>query len=493
MKFFNNKDKKPNDIRDNVKNVMTVILILFIGLISYIAYFQTFKATDIAQDQGNKRLWAKRNEVIRGTIYDRNNNALTSGERTGVLTQSRKYTNGTLYANVLGYVSPTYGLTGVEEAYDEELTSYNSVGTGIRDFLKSFDTDALKEAFLKRDDEEIKIGNSVKTSLDPTIQKAAYDALNKLGNVKGAAVAINPKTGEILAMVSKPTYDPNNLDDAMKAANAGTDGNALINRAIAGKYPPGSTFKTITTTSALQNIKGITSRTFNDDGVLELGGGMTLPNVGKAANGNIDLEHAFLASSNVVYGTLALELGNDKLKETAEKFGFNKEVSAEGFNIVESQFPTFKSSQKGLIAQCGIGQSEILATPMQMALVCSTIANDGVMMSPKLVNSVVDIKGNVVKNIDSKKYSAVMTKGEADTIQGYMQGLANNLGLFEGLNAAGKTGTAENSTGKDHSWFIGFAPADNPQIAVAVIVESSGFGAQYAGPVAASMMYSAVK
>lgn len=494
MKFFNKKNKnKPTEIKNTVMHAMTIILFLFVGLISYIAYFQAFKAPSLAENQGNRRLWAKRNEVIRGTIYDRDGNALTTGARTGVLTQSRNYTEGSLYANVIGYISPIYGLTGLEEAYDDELTSYSSTVVGIRTFLNTFDLKDLRESFVKRDDEEAKVGNSINSTLDKRIQKATYDALNKLGDVKGAAVAINPKTGELLAMVSKPTYNPNELDDAMAAANAESDGNSLLNRALVGKYPPGSTFKTITTTSALQNIPEVVNRTFQDNGVLELGGGMTLPNVNRVANGNITLKEAFLVSSNVVYGTLGIELGNGELRSTAEKFGFNKQIPAEGFTISKSEFPTLKSYEKGLMAQSGIGQSQILATPMQMALVAGAIANDGVMMVPKLVNSVVDVKGNTVKSIDDKKYQTIMTNEEADIIQEYMEGLADNLGLFNGLNAAGKTGTAENSTGKDHSWFIGFAPVDNPQIAVAVIVESSGFGSQYAGPVAASMMYSAVK
>lgn len=482
------------DFRNSVKRVMVIILMLFVGLISYIAYFQVFKAPSIAEDQGNKRLWAKRNEVLRGTIYDRNGTALTAGEKTGVLTQTRTYTKGDLYCHALGYVNPKYGLTGLEDSFDTELSTYSSVGSGYRDFIKNFNVDSLKEIFNDRNNEENKIGNGIVTTLDPSIQQAAYNGLKNLGGYKGAAVAINPKTGEILALVSMPTYDPNNLDSAMEAANSGKDSsNALINRALNGKYPPGSTFKTVTTTSALQNISGIQSRIFEDNGVLDLGGGFTLPNVKKVANGSIDLKTAFMRSSNVVFGSLALELGNDKLKETAEKFGFNKDIPATGLSISQSVFPTFKSYEKGLIAQSGIGQSEILATPIQMALVASTIANDGTMMQPELVNKVVDLNGNTVKEIEAKKYQTVMTKSEADTIQDYMEGLADNLGLFDGMNAAGKTGTAENSTGKDHSWFIGFAPADNPQIAVAVIVESSGFGAEYAGPIAAQIMQAGIK
>lgn len=468
---------------------MVVILLLFVGLITYIAYFQAFKAPNIAEDQGNKRLWAKRNEVLRGTIYDRDGNALTSGKRTGVLSQERTYIQGDLYSHALGYVNQRYGLTGLEDSYDSELSTYNNVGSGIKDFIINFREGSFKDMFNNRNNEEQKIGNGLITTLDPNIQKVAYEGFRKLGNCKGAAVALDPSTGEILALVSMPTYNPNNLDEAIANANSGKDSsNALINRAFDGRYPPGSTFKTITTTSALENIPDIKQRTFHDTGVLDLGGGFSLPNVGKVANGDINLKTAFMKSSNVVFGSIALELGNSRLKDTAEKFGFNKDISANGLNISRSSFPTFEKYEKGLIAQCGIGQSEILATPIQMALVASTIANDGTMMEPKMVNRIVDFQGNTVREVKPKKYKAVMDKGDADTIQNYMEGLAGNLSLFNGMNAAGKTGTAENSTGRDHSWFIGFAPADNPKIAVAVIVESSGFGAQYAGPIAADMM-----
>lgn len=475
-----------NDFRNNVKKVMAVFLILFVALISYIAYFQTFKAPDIAAQQGNKRLWAKRNEILRGTIYDRNGTALTKGEKTGTLTQSREYINGSLYAHALGYMSQKYGFSGIESSYDQELSSYSEVGLSFREFTKDLNFSKFKESFLTRTEDTDKVGNGVITTLDPTLQKIAYDAL---GNRKGAVVALNPKTGEILAMVSGPSFDPNDLDNVMAAANSGVNtDNVLINRAVSGLYPPGSTFKTITTTSALENLSGITDEIFHDTGSLQLSDKVSLPNVGGVANGDINLKTAFLKSSNVVYGTLALRLGNSKLKATAEDFGFNSTIPSDGFNIAQSQFPTFDSNEKGLIAQCGIGQSEILATPMQMALVCGTIANDGVMMEPRLVNQVVDMNKNVVNTISDKKYKTVMSSQNAAIVKDYMHGLASNLDIFNGIDAAGKTGTAENSGGKDHSWFIGFAPVDNPKIAVAVIVENSGFGAEYAGPIAASVI-----
>lgn len=488
------------DNHNSIRQVMVVFLILLVGLISYIAYFQLFKAPEIASMSGNKRLWAKRNEVLRGTIYDRDGNALTVSERENELTQKRTYTQGELYSNVLGYVSPKYNLSGLEESFDNELSSYNALSNGFKNFLKDFSIGNLKEAFKSREDENNKVGNSLKTTLDTDIQKVAFDAL---GNRKGAVVALDPRTGEVLAMVSKPSFNPNNLDEAMKIANAGSgDDSPLINRAIHGLYPPGSTFKTITTTSALQNMTGVTERQFKDEGKITFPDGRTLSNSGGAVHGTLDLKRGFVVSSNVVYGTLAMELGNEKLKKTAEDFGFNKTIPSTGFNISKSRFPELKSSEVGNIAQSGIGQSSILATPIQMALVASAISNGGVVMQPKLVNEVVDKDGNLVKKIGEKEYTKAMSKDQANILKDYMKTLVdsniNRWPSFKGTNAAGKTGTADynlanGQPAKPHSWFIGFAPADNPQVAVAVIVENGGFGAEAAAPIAGKVISTALK
>lgn len=486
---------------NSIKHVMVVFLFLLVGLITYIAYFQVFKAPEIAAKPGNKRLWAKRNEVLRGTIYDRDGNALTVSERESTLTQKRIYTQGELYSNVLGYVSPKYSLSGLEESFDTELTTYNAFSNSIKNFMKDFSVENLKESFKNRDDEKNKIGNSLKTTLDTEVQRVAFDAL---GNRKGAVVALNPKTGEVLAMVSKPSFDPNNLDEAIKIANAGSgDDSPLINRAIHGLYPPGSTFKTITTASALQNLNGVTSRIFNDEGKIKFQDGSSLSNSGGAVYGNIDLKKSFMVSSNVVFGTLAMELGNEKLKKTAEDFGFNQTIPSIGFAITKSRFPQLKDYEVGNIAQSGIGQSSILATPMQMALVASAIANNGVIMQPKLVNEVIDKDGNIVKKIGEKEYTKAISKDDANIIKDYMKSLVDSKvnggwSFFKGTNAAGKTGTADynlpnGEPAKPHSWFIGFAPADNPRVAVAVIVENGGFGSEAAAPVAGKVISTALK
>ena len=489
------------NISNSIKQVMVVFLFCFVALISYIAYFQVFSAPAIAEQQGNQRLWARRNEVLRGTIYDRNKNALTTSARVDALTQKRTYVNGDLYVHALGYVDPRYGLTGLEANYDNELTTYNKITNNILNLTKDFSMDKLKELFQNRKEDENKIGNGVITTLDPTLQRVAYDAL---GSNKGAVVALNPKTGEVLAMVSKPTYNPNDLENSMKAANEGTaDNSPLINRATSGLYPPGSTFKTVTLTSALDNMPGVTNRTFQDEGKIVFNSKQSLSNANGAVYGTLDLKDALKVSSNVVFGTLAMELGNEKLKATAESYGFNNTIEAEGFNITKSQFPTLKAAEIGSIAQTGIGQSSILATPMQMALVSSTIANNGKMMEPTLVSQVVDKDGNVVKTIDSQVYKQVLSTTNAAIIKSYMKYLVDSKvnsswTYFQGTNAAGKTGTADyvlpnGQNATPHSWFIGFAPADNPKIAIAVIVENGGYGSIAAAQVAGQVIRTGVK
>ncbi len=484
------------NISDSVKQVMVVFLFCFVALISYIAYFQVFSAPDIAAQQSNQRLWAKRNEVLRGTIYDRNGTALTTSEKVSALTQKRTYTQGDLYAHALGYVDPRYGLTGLEAKYDTELTTYSKLTNNFRNLIKDFSMDKLKSMFETRKEDEVQVGNGVITTLDPAIQKAAYDAL---GRNKGAVVALNPKTGEVLAMVSKPTYNPNDLEAAITAANSGSgEDSPLINRATYGLYPPGSTFKTVTLASSLENISGVTTRTFEDNGKIVFNDQYSLSNANNAVYGNLDLKDAFKVSSNVVFGTLAMELGNDKLKSTAEDFGFNNTIKANGFTIAKSQFPTLKSYEVGSIAQTGIGQSSILATPMQMALVSSTIANNGNMVEPTLVNKVIDKDGNLVKNITTKVNKEVISSSNASIIKEYMKNLVDSKvdsswSYFQGTNAAGKTGTADyilpnGQNAVPHSWFIGFAPYDNPEIAVAVIVENGGYGSVAAAGVAGQVI-----
>ncbi|ERI94352.1 penicillin-binding protein, transpeptidase domain protein [Clostridiales bacterium oral taxon 876 str. F0540] len=468
------------DISSNIKKVFVVFLLCFIIIISYITYFELYKAPEVVKSPYNRRLWAIRNEVLRGTIYDRNMSALTKSEKVNAETQKRTYTSGDLFAHALGYVDIKYGITGLERKYDTELMGAENVD--ILSLIKN------------KGKEEEKVGHSLKTTLDTNVQKVAYDLL---GNNKGAVVALNPKTGEVLAMVSKPSYDPNNLSKIWDDLQKDTANHPMINRATSGLYPPGSTFKTITAISALENIKDITTRRFQDKGKLVFNQKESISNFNGEVLGNIDFKQAYAESSNVFFGTLGLELGNDKLKATAEKFYFNKNLPTDGIPIDGSKFPSYKSYEKGNTAQSAIGQAEDLATPMQMAVVASTIANDGTMMEPYIVQQVMDSKGKVVKDVKPQSLGSIISKENAKTMKDLMRAVVTNGtgGAAEtGINAAGKTGTADHIESKEpHAWFIGFAPYDNPQVAVAVIVEEGGVGGKAAAKIAGQVMKAAIK
>lgn len=513
-----------NDLAKSVKHIMVVFLFLFIALISYIAYFQVFKSADIAEESGNVRLWVKRNEVLRGTIYDRNGNALTSSERIDDISQKRTYLNDDLYVHALGYMDTKYGLSGLEEAYDLELSKVNVIGNNFREFVgsikiseffSSLSSDLRNEGSLnfKENFNEFieginsanilaqseKVGNGIVTTLDYNLQRVAYNAL---GSNKGAVVALNPKTGEILAMVSKPTFNANYLEEAMEQANSGSgEDSPLINRTIDGLYPPGSVFKTVTLASSLENIDGVANRQFQDNGKIEFQDGVTLNNFAYQAHGLIDLRYAYRVSSNVVFGTLAMDLGNQTLKTTAESFGFNSVIRGNGVEITASRFPSLNNYEEGNIAQSGIGQGSVLSTPMQMALVAATVANDGIMMEPRLVNKVIDKDGNVIRTIGDKQLKEVISKDTAETVKSYMKYLVDNniyrWPAFDGTNAGGKTGTADymlpdGTAAIPHGWFISVAPMEDPQIAVAVIVENGESGAGLSAEIASKVVRMAV-
>ena len=245
----------------------------------------------------------------------------------------------------------------------------------------------------------------------------------------------------------------------------------------------------------------VANRTFNDQGKITFDDGTTLNNYAYQSHGAIDLRYAYRVSSNVVFGTLAMELGNSTLKQTAENYGFNSVISGPGLTITASQFPTLESYAQGEIAQSGIGQGEVLSTPIQMALVAATVANDGVMMQPRLVNSILDSAGNTVKTMEDTELKQVVSSDIASTIKSYMKYLVdNNLyrwPAFEGTNAGGKTGTADYKLpdGTDavpHAWFISAAPIDDPEIAVAVIVENGESGAVISAEIASYVVRKAV-
>ena len=291
---------KKQDPKKNIKVIMGVYLVLLFGLIGYITYFYLFKAPEINKMPANAITMSKSSKVLRGSILDAEGRPIAYSERTDAFNQKRIYPYDDLYAAAIGYASSRYGTTGMENIYNKQLTSYDPLT--LSEYIKTY---GLKKAFENRGvNLAPQVGDSIVTTLNTPLQKTASAAI---GDNEGAVVAIEPKTGAVLAMVSKPTFNPNDLGAEMKSVAAdeaiGKPNKTLLNQATHDPTAPGSVFKTVTISSALENIPGIQNRIFDDKGSIKIGN-YTLPNENFRAFGEISLARALSVSSNVVFGTL---------------------------------------------------------------------------------------------------------------------------------------------------------------------------------------------
>lgn len=447
--------------KKNIIKMLVVFSAAFFMLVGYLSYFEIRHGESIVESPYNKRNKDMENEILRGGIYDRSGAVIVDSKRQDDNTQKRVYMEGyeQPYAPIVGYYSSQYGMAGLERYGSKDL-----LDAGILNPFRLI-ADIVTKADRK--------GNNLVLTTDSGLQKAAYEGL---GNYKGAVVAMDPKTGEVLAMVSKPTFNPATIDKDWEKLSKQDEQGPFINRAIQpGIYPPGSTFKIIVASWALENIKDIENKKYTDNGTLKIGN-YVLSNYKNAAHGAINLNDALKVSSNVVFGQVGMELGADRLKSGAEAFGFNKNIDFE-LPVAVSQFPSIDEGRKDSLAQSSIGQYEVMTTPLQMALAASAIANGGTMMKPYIVKSVTDPYGRTVRNTKPEVMAQPIKKETAQKVTAMMvnvvkSGTGKNARI-SGIDVAGKTGTAE--VGEDvpsHSWFVAFAPADDPKIAVSVIVEN---------------------
>ena len=309
------------------------------------------------------------------------------------------------------------------------------------------------------------------------LQKTAYDAL---GGADGAVVVMEPDTGKILAMVSKPDFNPNDIDEIWAEANSeNSTSSVLLNRATQGLYPPGSTFKILTTLAFMrQNPKDFEEYHYNCSSEEQIFNSVTIHCFGRKTHGEEDLSDALANSCNQAYADIGITLNVNKWRGVLESFLFNKSLPYTDASAT-SRFYLDGKSDKSYIPQTAFGQGDTLITPLHNAMVTATIANGGLMMKPYLIDSIENYKGNRVKKFSPSSYDTLLTSDEVDILTEYMRKVVTNgtaADYFAGASydAAGKTGTAEYDNGNhDYSWFVGFSNVENPDVVVSIIIEES--------------------
>ena len=441
-------------------------------LFAALGYWQVFR-TDLASEDHNPRLLSRFADPSRGRILDREGNVLAESLPDG----ARHYRDASV-AHAVGYIDPRYGSQGAELAFNAQLT-----GQASQSWLG-----AVRAEFLRTRAK----GQDVKLTIDPAIQAAAAKAL---GARKGAVIALDPRTGEVLAMVSVPTYDPGGLAANGEALLKDPD-SPLLNRATQGLYPPGSTFKTVTASAAL------TSGVLTPETIVTCPGEIVIDgfpiqctNTAQGV-GTYPFKNAFAFSVNAIFAQLGVQLGWARLSDMAKKFGFESSLPFTLDTAKSSLTRPGTERTKVLLASTAFGQGELLATPLQMAAITATIANEGVFMRPHL--GLATVAGNHrSRSLEGPSGTVVLNPDVAKTMRELMTAVIDNnqaSGVaIPGVRVAGKTGTAETAVpGVSHAWFIGFAPAANPVIAVAVIVEGGGRGGEVAAPIAGAVMRAAV-
>ncbi len=475
-----------------LRRLSIVMLMMFLALFASTTWIQGIQASDLTENTLNKRALYDSYEVQRGSIIAGGTAIATSVPSNDLYAWQRIYTDPRMWAPVTGYINAVLAsATGIEQAMNQELT-----GTANSQFLARIDQILTGQP---------PRGSNVVLSLDPVVQKAAFDAL---GSLQGAVIALEPKTGRVLAMVTSPSYDTNLLA-AHNTQQVETDYTALladpasplINRTIDGNMnPPGSTFKLVVASAALS------SGQYTPDSQLPNPARYQLPqssnlvsNTGGSTCGpgeTVSIADALRLSCNIPMAELAVQLGDDAIRAEAEKFGFNQSFSMP-LKSAPSVYP--RGLDEPQTALSGFGQGQVRATPLQMAMVSAGIANGGVVMNPRMVDQVIAPDLSTQQTFEDSVFATALTPEIAQEMVTMMianvaNGAASNARI-DGVEVAGKTGTAENGPDRPYTlWFTGFAPAQNPEVAVAVVVENgggmnqSGYGNLIAAPIAKKVM-----
>ena len=437
----------------------------FVVLVGVMAYWQVYAREDLTNHPSNGLQSRRAQETPRGLVFAGDGETvLARSERAGGNEYRRVYPEGEVFANVVGYWSSRFGASGIEIGQNNNLS-----GTGEPETL-----DELLNQFSGGPE----TGNNVTLTLDPELQRAAYEELARSNTGRGAVAAFDPETGETLALATYPSYDPNVIVEEGFEQVSNEPNEPLLDRSTQGLYPPGSTFKVITAAAALEAGVQPTDR-FKDDGTYETPG-YTVYNYRGKDYGDVTFAEALVFSINTVFSQIAVDrIGPEKLAAMAREFGFGEDYEDYPLYVAPSDLglPPDEWAQ-GNTAPISFGQDRVLSNVFEMGLVASAIANDGDMMQPRLVREVRSSDGVILDKPTPRALNEVLPEGTARTLNGMMQGVVRDGDLLaaqiEGVEVAGKTGTAENPQGQPHSWFISFAPAEDPEIAIAVMVENGG-------------------
>ena len=448
-----------------------VFICLFLSMSWYLIKYVRENEQDLLNNSYNARQEILTTENYRGTIYDRNGEKLAYTEIFGE-NEKRVYPYENLFAHIVGY--STKGKTGIEA-----LSNYYLINSNIPLAEKVENDIAGKK----------NPGNDIYTTLDAKIQQVAYDTL---GLYKGACVITNVKTGEVLAMVSKPDFDPNTIVedwDKYVEEEKTKNSSVLLNRVTQGLYPPGSVFKIVTTLGYLkENNHDISAYHYECNGRFSYADTKIQCYHG-SVHGSEDLNKAFAKSCNCAFANMGVLMDRDKYGDTLKDLLFGKDLPLDVIYTKSNLAVDSNVSDDDMI-QISIGQGKAGITPMHMNMITCAIANDGVLMKPKFVNQAMTYSGTSIKKFETQEFATLMSKEDADALTELMigvvkEGTAKKLQNVNYL-AAGKTGSAEYNGNKEdsHAWFTGFAPADDPEVAVTVIIEGIGSGGDYAVPIA---------
>ncbi len=468
------------------------VLALFAVLIGFTSWWSVFDAEALKEKDANKRPLLEQQQIPRGRILAADGTVIAKSVPKGKGSAKRyirRYPEGSLYGHPIGYSFVRYGDSEFEQFHNEELVGEGSEFSSIVDELLG----------------ERQEGNDIVTNIDSEAQRVALADLEEQGF--GAVVALEPSTGAVKVMASNAPYDPNRVPYDLEKWNSDEIERPLVNRATQGLYPPGSTFKVVTAAAGLDSGAITPETPIDAPGSLEVEGTPLENDFGEDFFG-ATLDTALTNSVNTWFGQLGQQLGNNTLFEYMERFGFNAtpaidlpedEVEESGvWDLEQNEILTAQDPVD--LARLAIGQERLLATPLQMAQVAAAVANGGRLMKPKIWKRVVDPDGRVTDTMDPSVYSEPISEETAEELTTAMEGVVNEgtgtNAAISGVPVAGKTGTAETPGNKacgggeeeNQAWFIGFAPADDPQIAIAASVEcTEQFGNDVAAPIFADV------